>query len=404
MNEDRLKRLLDSAPVPEEEQVEERSWRLLETAFEDHRAASPGHPRARRGLIALAGAGAALALVLTPAGAKVSDLIARVVSPAEKNTSSSLRKLPTGGRLLVESAKGPWIVQSDGSRRRLGAYGQASWSPHGLYVAAARGNELAAVDPLGAVHWAVSSAGWVSDPRWSTSGVRVAYLSGASLRVTAGDGTADRLIDPAVAKVAPAWRPLRHPLVPGQTLATGPGTNVLAYVSADGTVRAINTDSGRTLWTYRPPQTPIELAWLPHGDGLAILTSASLVELNGSGAPLAPARSFSPDSRGAIAASPTDRRIAEIRRLRSGRSVLLLLHPKGASQRLFSGPGSFRDLAWSPDGRWLVLGWPGADQLVFVQPGHPRSAQAIANITRQFDPGGSGPDRFPRLNGWCCAP
>src|SRR5439155_818149 len=53
-----------------------------------------------------------------------------------------LFSLPTGGRLLVSSSSGPWIVQPGGSRRLLGRYRDASWSPHGLYLTVTRENEL----------------------------------------------------------------------------------------------------------------------------------------------------------------------------------------------------------------------------------------------------------------------
>ena len=36
-----------------------------------------------------------------------------------------------GGRLLVTAPQGAWVVSADGSRRRLGNYAGASWSPHG---------------------------------------------------------------------------------------------------------------------------------------------------------------------------------------------------------------------------------------------------------------------------------
>ena len=78
-------------------------------------------------------------------------------------------------------------------------------------------------------------------------------------------------------------------------------------------------------------------------------------------------------------------------------------------ERLLAGAGRFGDLAWSPDGQWLLAGWADADQWVFIRTGtRPRGGiqrlRAVANISAQFDPGGRGGAAFPGLGGWCCAP
>jgi hypothetical protein len=71
------------------------------------------------------------------------------------------------------------------------------------------------------------------------------------------------------------------------------------------------------------------------------------------------------------------------------------------SGTLLSGPGAFGDLAWSPDGRWLLVTWPAADQWVFVRAtaAGGRRISAFANVSEQF--GSVSP---PRIEGWCCAP
>src|SRR6185437_7031143 len=114
--------------------------------------------------------------------------------PGVERAEPALTRLPGGGDLLVQSPHGPWLVHADGSRRLLGDYDQATWSPRGLFVAAAGGRQLTAVEPHGDPHWSISSPARISSPRWAPSGYRVAYLSGRSLRVVAGDGTGDRLL------------------------------------------------------------------------------------------------------------------------------------------------------------------------------------------------------------------
>ncbi len=69
---------------------------------------------------------------------------------------------------------------------------------------------------------------------------------------------------------------------------------------------------------------------------------------------------------------------------------------------LFSGVGRFSDLAWSPDGRWLLVAWPDADQFLFIRTPGVRKIVAVSNIAREFDPGRPGRATFPEVIGWCC--
>jgi hypothetical protein len=63
----------------------------------------------------------------------------------------------------------------------------------------------------------------------------------------------------------------------------------------------------------------------------------------------------------------------------------------------FSGTGTFTDLEWSPDGRWILVAWRDADQWLFVGARGPRRVRAVANVKQQFDS-----KSFPSLSGWCC--
>ena len=53
----------------------------------------------------------------------------------------------------------------------------------------------------------------------------------------------------------------------------------------------------------------------------------------------------------------------------------------GHGRLLFAGPGAFGSIVWSPDGRWLLVGWPTADQWLFL---HGSRVHAVANIREQF--------------------
>jgi len=200
----RTGRVLDRVRAPDEQGAEERAWSVVRAAYQSRDA--PAVPR-RHGRVVLvfASALAAGAVVLSPAGATVGRLITRALGI--RSASPTLSSLPAPGRLLVSGPTGTWTVAADGALRRLGSWPQASWSPHGLYVAAANHNQLAAVDPRGVTVWTLSRPN-VSDPRWySPLGTRIAYLSAGDLRVVAGDGTGDHLRASGVAGVAPAWRP-----------------------------------------------------------------------------------------------------------------------------------------------------------------------------------------------------
>ncbi len=50
---------------------------------------------------------------------------------------------------------------------------------------------------------------------------------------------------------------------------------------------------------------------------------------------------------------------------------------------IFSGRGELVGPTWSPDGRWLLVGWPAADQWVFVR-ADGASLRAVANVSGQF--------------------
>ena len=65
-------------------------------------------------------------------------------------------------------------------------------------------------------------------------------------------------------------------------------------------------------------------------------------------------------------------------------------------------PGRFSDLTFSPNGRFLLIGWPDADQWLFV-PLRGGNVKAVGRISQQFAPGAGARMEFPALGGWCCA-
>jgi hypothetical protein len=110
----------------------------------------------------------------------------------------------------------------------------------------------------------------------------------------------------------------------------------------------------------------------------------------------------------AAAFSPGGRTIAVLldRSLGPGppRSEALLIDPAdGSARRLFGVSGHLTELAWSPDGRRLLLAWPAADQWLFVPTESGARLRAIGDIAAAFAPGNARRASYPRVEDWCCA-
>ncbi len=377
-------RALSSFRAPEEAATQDRTWTVVRDAYQ-LREPVPRRRSHRRLLLAPAIAIVLAVVTLSPAGATVGRWIRHALGVP--HAAPALFRLPASGSVLVSGAGGTWTVAADGSSRRLGPWRQASWSPHGLFVAVTRKDELAAVDPHGTLHWALARPA-VSDPRWYVpTGYRVAYLSAHTLRVVAGDGTGDRALATGIASVAPAWQP-------GSSYR-------LAYVTRAGTLVVRNADSKRIIWTAPLSGPARELSWSSDGRELLVVTAtrASLYDAGGHTVATIPAPPGAPIRTGSLA--PDGKTLALIRGTADQDAVVLNVgSPSSQPRRVLSGAG-LRQLAWSPDGRWLLVSWPAADQWVFVRvAGMPRIA-AVSRIARQFS-ARSAQDAFPRIEGWCC--
>jgi WD40-like Beta Propeller Repeat len=377
----RAPQMLREFRAPDESGAERRAWSVVQAAYPSREPVVKSRSRRRAALVPVLAVVAA-ALMLSPAGARVGRLITRALGA--RHAAPMLSSLPSPGRLLVSGPGGTWTAAADGSLRHLGAWSQASWSPHGLYLAVASSDRLAAVDPRGNVRWAVARPE-VSDPAWfSPSGYRVAYLSAGTVRVIAGDGTGDHLLAAGVAHVAPAWRP-GGPLGPFE----------VAYVTDGGRVEVRDADTGHVVWTAAPPSRPRQLMWSGDGRRLVVVTARDVRTYAARGALVATLHV----AASAAALSP------------SGRSLALVVNRDQVlvgGRRLFAGAG-IRGVSWSPDGRWLLVDWPAADQWVFVRAAGAPRVEAVSRIAQQFSAGAAAlasadpsATAFPRLEGWCC--
>jgi hypothetical protein len=309
-----VKRELERIEIPEEHEARGRTWAVVAAAYAE-REPTPQR-RSWKPIAGLALAGAVVAGLLSPPGRAVLDEIREVVGVEE--SAPALFSLPTPGRMLVTADSGAWVVEQDGSKRLLGNYREASWSPFGRFVVATRQNELAALTPEGDARWTLARPD-VRFPRWggTKTDTRIAYLSGGELRVVGGDGKGDHVIDSEPAERAPLWRP--------------GSDHVLVYQRRDESIRVIDADTGAQL------ERKVPESFLRQAD-------------------------------------------------------LALAHD-------LLGAGDFAAPIRSPDDAWLAVGWPEADQFVFVRARGGRQLRAVANVSSQFRS-----RTFPRIEGWCCAP
>jgi hypothetical protein len=404
MRDDALRQALREAPVPVPPEAEGRGLAVVEAAYAERgsrKRGSPESPRPSLPRLALALSLVTLlaALLLSPAGAAVRDWVDEVVESSAPRPEPQLAHIPGGGRLLVQSQVGPWVVQPDGSRRLLGDYDEATWSPRGLFVAVAKGRTLSAVEPDGDPRWSIDAAARVRSPRWAPAGEQIAYRAGEELRIVAGDGSGDRLLARSTAPVAPAWSPR--------------GDAGLAYVSSAGMLRVVHSESGEDLAIGLVGTSVREIDW--GGGGSTVLeTSRGALRLQEvepaklGGRPRIGPRRELPLPVGTTvvdaALAPEAPAVAAVLtrwRDHGTRSFVLLFRPGAEKpQSLLNVPGSLGEVAWSPDGRRLLVAWPGADQWVFLPTGRGQG-RAVANISTAFSPGERAAS-FPHVEGWCC--
>ena len=263
----------------------------------------------------------------------------------------------------------------------MGAFSQAGWSPRGKYVIGVRGRRLVAVTPVGDVRWTVNRPGRVHDPAWSGGlGYRVAYLEGTTLRAVVGNGTGDRLVRRAAASVTPAWRP-------------GPQW-VVTYAGASGLIETVDVDSRRRLWARRTREEPVALAWTRDGRRLVALFGDRLRVYDRRGRPVL---SRPLQEARTLAVHPDGRRAAVAAGGRNGTRVLNVpLRGSAPTRSLFDGFGRVEGLAWSPDGRRLLLAWRDADQWLLLGPR--RKVRALSEVSGELGAGAG----FPGIAGWCC--
>ena len=377
--------------APGEDVARERALELALAAYAE-RAPSRPKPR-RRARLALAGTAAVVALLaLTPTGSAVTewvgDTVRSVVEDDPPARAGDLDELPGGGRVLVVADRQAWIAGDGEPRRVLAGTQEAVWSPHGKFVAAARGAELRAVDPRGDVRWALRAPARIHAVAWSPSGFRVAYAAGAQLRLVAGDGTGDRQVasrryDPAFTAIA--WRPGAE--------------HVLAFADRR-TVFVADTDLRQVLWRARAP-LGTRLAFSPDGERLLLAGRHELRILSARSGRAVRRVQARPGSTFAGAKwDGTGERLAVVRRTR-GRSEVLVAQARSLGEAAAPRPrplftaGRLHLIGFSPDDRWLLVDWQETGAWLFL-PVNGGRARQVSAVGPRFDARSAAPQ------GWCC--
>jgi hypothetical protein len=218
----------------------------------------------------------------------------------------------------------------------------------------------------------------VSHPAWSTAdGFAVAYLERRSLRVVAGNGdpATNRIVRRDAAPVTPAWRP--H------------SDRVLTYATTAGALITVDVVSGDVVARSPASAEPtLSMAWSAGGRNLVALRSHSVAVLNRAGHVV---RTVSlPGAAREVAVHRSGRRVAAV----IGSRVVEVGLRESFRRQLFQG--SVHGIAWSQDGRRLLVGWQGADQWLILGPG--RRVRALHGVSGELGAAGG----FPRVAAWCC--
>ena len=214
---------------------EDRAWEVVRRAYEER---SPT-PRRRSTRLALAATAAAVAAVvvaaLSPPGQAVFKSVREAVGHRARRA----------GALLAASARA--AARRVGRRRRrlaralqrLPAEARPVFRRRVVAARALRHRDRAGTSSSRSIRTAVcagSSRGRdPSWPRWegTMTDTRIAYIAASGLRVVAGDGTGDHLLDAYAGDVPPAWDPARL-----HTLAYYSGGAIVLRGPTDGSFGA----------------------------------------------------------------------------------------------------------------------------------------------------------------------
>jgi hypothetical protein len=394
-----LRERLRGQSLPGESEAAERAWPVVEAALAERAPARRSGRAPLRLALAAVVVAAGLLVALSPAGAEVGDWIGdRLADDGPSADAPAFAALPGDGSVLAITRTGAYAARPDGSTQRLGSFTDGSWSPRGLHVVGVEGRRLVAVTPTGTPKWTLARPRAVHHPSWSLGdGFFVAYLetapgSGSALRAVDGQGNpaTDRLLRRGAGPVTPAWRPGSAYVL---SYAAGAGG------SNRGAVEAVDVVTGRRLWRTALSAPIRSLAWSSDGRRLVALASQKVSVLTRDGRVL---RTLAlPAVATELALHPSGERAAVVLGGPGAGRVLELPLEGGTdagagrpARQLFQG--DVDGLAWSRDGRHLLLAWRDTGQWLLMGPGH--RIRALDDVAGELGAVGG----FPRIAGWCC--
>ena len=353
-----------SAPVPDELEAQRRAWAVVRAAYAEREPVR--RPRRLRPLIALAVVAALVAAALSPPGRAVGDWIRdRVAGRSRPSPRSSGCPRPGSSSSSPSAGRGS-SGRTDPS---------ACSAPTRTIVLAQRalrrrhaGRRVVALEPDG-------------DPRWS---------------VTRPPRSPTRAGRPARASASPIGRARRSASSPATERATGSWPRAWPRSRRPG--NRSRPDSARVRGRRRPrprgrgrreelwsadPGAPREARVVARRPRPARRHERAAPPALPAGRPPGRRRSRRRGARRARRrVRPGTRRVAYSAFDAESRRGIVVL----GEERLQRVEGRISDLAFSPDGRWLLAGWPEADQLLFLRlPGVGRIV-AVDDVRREFDP------------------
>ncbi len=385
MDEETLRRSLRRLAAPDGAAAERRARELVLAA---HAGRAPARRLRRRWAAALVasllGTGVAVTAVQgAPIARWVGHALDRVAG-GDPLRPAGLAELPGGGQLLVGTGRQAWIVGQGVDRAVAHTDGQVSWSAFGHYIACACGTTLAAVLPTGRVVWSERFGATVSAPIWSPDGNRIAFVVGGQLHVTAADGTQSHRLAGGGLRGPAAWRP--------------GAAHELAVADAPGRVSLVAADSGRVVARMASGGPTVSLGWSRDGARLLAAAAGAVRVFEAGGRLVAVVHPPAGSRVRAAALSPSGRQIAAlVGRPGGGQEALLGPAAGGRGALVLLAGEELGDLFFSPDGRWLLVGWHPLDSWLFftTTPG-PAQVRQVTHVAARVGAG------EPVVAGWCC--
>ncbi|HEY5197934.1 MAG TPA: WD40 repeat domain-containing protein [Solirubrobacteraceae bacterium] len=389
MNDERLVEALRSLPTPDAAAAARRASDLVLAA---HAGRLRTGRRRRRWVATVLASVIAVGGTLTAVqGAAVARWVRDTLRSAGHPSAqpAGLAALPGGGRLLVSTGRDAWVVGQGLTRAVAHTPGASvAWSAFGNYVACACGQTLDAVALNGRIAWIEHFAEPVRAPVWSPDGNRIAFAVGHELYVTAGDGTGVRALRAGGHSTAllglAAWRP-------------GPG-HELAVHNLDGRVSLIDTDTDTYVAQIAIGPRAVSLSWSGNGHRLLVASAQTLAVYNAAGHLITERRAPRATTIRAARLAPSGQQIGLLlTKARGGQEALLTSVARPHASRVLLVGGSLGDLLFSPDGRWLLVGWHELDSwMFFTTAARHTQIRQVTHVAAQLA------HSEPAVIAWCC--